>query len=147
MSGLICAGDVYLDRFDSLGNSTGLLQIGNATKFSIQEASSIKQRISRGRDTYGQAADAVSIKAPATIDMIFDEVNKDSLSMALLGTVTDLTASSGTVTTMAPEAVAASLGGLRWTAAAAAGQPEPAAGARKPVKLSDLHAKKHAARR
>ena len=85
MSGLLCAGDVYLDRLDANGNSTGLRKIGNATRFAINEPSERQQRTGRGRDNYGQVLDDVAIKQPSTIALTLDEVDKTNLAFALLG--------------------------------------------------------------
>jgi hypothetical protein len=96
MSGFLGSGDLYMDRLAYDGSSTGFVLAGNATQFAIQEETETKERISTGRDTYGQALDTASIKKPAKITISLDELHKDNLAMALLGDVSDLSQGSGT---------------------------------------------------
>ena len=98
MSGLLASGDVLFDRFDDSGSSTGYVDLGNTTKFAIQEASEKKERISKVRNTYGQVLSSVAIKQPATISISMDEMEKEALAMALLGEVQPLNVQAGNVT-------------------------------------------------
>lgn len=98
MSGILCAGDVYMDRFDAAGVSTGLILLADAKQFEINEPSEDKDRILRGRDTYGQLGDSVKVKKPAELKIKIDEISAAALGLALLGTVTAPTQASGTVT-------------------------------------------------
>jgi hypothetical protein len=95
MSGFLGSGDLYMDRLADDGSDTGFSLAGNATQFAIQEETETKERISTGRDTYGQALDTASIKKPAKISITLDELNKENLSMALLGDITSLSQGSG----------------------------------------------------
>jgi hypothetical protein len=85
MAGILFAGDLYLDRFDENGNSTGLVQVGNATMFKITESSDIKTRPSRMKATYGQPLDTVAVHKPAELEISVDELDKANLALALLG--------------------------------------------------------------
>ena len=96
MSGFLGSGDMYVDRLADDGTSSGFVLAGNATQFAIQEETETKERISTGRETYGQALDTASIKKPAKISITMDEINKENLAMALLGDVEDLSQGSGT---------------------------------------------------
>lgn len=109
MSGLICAGNVYLDLYES-GALTGIVGPINATKFSISpgKAESI-DRISYMRDTFGQALDSVVFPGVASLTIETDDAAAEILQYALLGTLTDATASQGTKT---DDAVTARLG--KW---------------------------------
>jgi len=98
MAGFIGAGDLWFDRFDDEGNSTGWVQIGNATKFAIQEATEKKERLSKMKDTYGQALDTVYLHQPAKISFTLDDFDKDTLAMALLGEASLQDVSEGSVT-------------------------------------------------
>lgn len=98
MSGLLCAGDVYFDRFSDAGASTGLVLLGNTNKLEVQESSDLKERISRQRDTFGAALDSVYIKKPTTLSLGNNEFNKDNLAMALLGSVAPLNVGAGSLT-------------------------------------------------
>lgn len=85
MAGILCSGDVYFDRQDDNGNSTGLVHIGNASQFQITEASSIKERKSKMRANYGMTLDSVAIKDPAKIAITLDEMVKANLALVCLG--------------------------------------------------------------
>ncbi|MDT0496526.1 hypothetical protein RM530_03990 [Algiphilus sp. W345] len=98
MSGILCAGDVYFDRLDDAGQSTGIVYLFDAKKFAITEPTQSVIRESRGRDDYGQAKDVVYIKSPATLAIEADEVNAAVLGLALMGDVAALTQADGTVT-------------------------------------------------
>ena len=76
MAGILFAGDLYLDRFDENGNSTGLVQVGNATMFKITESSDIKTRPSRMKATFGQPLDTVAVHKPAELEISVDELDK-----------------------------------------------------------------------
>src|ERR1700756_424199 len=105
MSGLILAGDLYLDLLDAAGNRTGFLPAVNCTQFAITEPSDLKQRVSRGKSTFGQALDTIGIKKPSTIDVTIDENTKEVFAMNLLGAISGLTKSAGTVASGSPEAI------------------------------------------
>ncbi len=96
MAGFLGSGDMYMDRLADDGSSTGYILAGNSTQFAIEEETETKERISTGRDTYGQALDTASIKKPAKISITLDEINKENLAIALLGEVADLSQGSGT---------------------------------------------------
>lgn len=109
MSGLICAGNVYLDLYSS-GSLTGIVGPINATKFSISpgKADSI-DRISYMRDTFGQALDSVVFPGVASLSIETDDAAAEILQYALLGTLSDVADAQGTVTN---EALVARLG--KW---------------------------------
>lgn len=109
MSGLLCAGDVYIDRLTDGGASTGLRKIGNATLLSLQESTETVQRTSKQRDSYGQALDTVQIKQPTQLAMTLDEIDKENLAFALLGEAATQTITGASIT---DEAVTAKLD--RW---------------------------------
>lgn len=98
MSGLLCAGNVYIDRLTDAGVSTGLRRIGNANLLSLQESTERVQRISRQRETYGQALDSVEIKQPSQLSMTLDEIDSGNLALALLGESATVTQASGAFT-------------------------------------------------
>ncbi len=103
MSGLICAGNVYLDLKVS-GAQTGFVGPINATKFAVSPGSAESlDRISFMRDTFGQALDSVVFPGVASLSIETDDAAAEILQYALLGTLTDVTASSGSVLVGAPE--------------------------------------------
>jgi hypothetical protein len=85
MAGILFSGDVYFDRQDDDGKSTGLVAIGNATALSITESSTIKERTSKQTKTYGQVLDSVAIKGAAKVALTLDDLNKSNLALVCLG--------------------------------------------------------------
>jgi hypothetical protein len=96
--GFLGAGDLYIARYDPLtaqfGDYVGPYE---ATKFEIKPNTELKEATSRGRSTYGQVVESVAIQQPTDFTVDLAEVNKESLTIALLGTSTTLTQGSGTV--------------------------------------------------
>lgn len=97
MSGLLCAGDVYFDRFDDAGVSTGLIFFGNTTKFALKESVESKTRLSRGRDNYNTVLDSVQLPAPSAFSMTSDEFDGANVALALLGVSTAINIAPGSV--------------------------------------------------
>lgn len=98
MSGILCAGDLYFNRKVN-GVYAGLLYLFDAKKFAITESAEDKDRISRGRDTFGQLGNTVKIKKPAELEISGDDISSMVLALATMGTVAAATQNSGTVTT------------------------------------------------
>lgn len=113
MSGLICAGNVYLDLFES-GLNTGFVGPINATKFSVTpgKADSL-DRISYMRDTFGQALDSVIFPGVSSLSIETDDAAAEILQYALLGTLSDVNAASGAVLAASPEVITVHTG--KWT--------------------------------
>ena len=110
MSGLLCAGNVYLNR--KIGGSyTGFNGPINSTKFAIGigKAETL-ERVSYLRDNYGQMLDSVVIPGSSTLNIETDDAAADILQYLLLGTLTDVTAAG---TAVVDEPVTGYLG--RWT--------------------------------
>jgi len=97
MSGFIGSGDLYLDPLNDAGESTGFLLIGNALKLELKPESDTKDRVSRQRETYGQVLDSVSIPKPTKLSISIDELQKNNLAIALLGSIVEVSATSGSV--------------------------------------------------
>ncbi len=99
MSGLMIAGDVYIDRLTDAGVSTGYLDPVNTTKLAItQPDPDVKTRISNMKDTLGQALDSVSLPKPSELVIAIDEQPAEILAMALLGSIETYSQGSGSVT-------------------------------------------------
>jgi hypothetical protein len=94
--GFLGAGDLYIAR--QVGGSylpfTGPFE---CTKFEIKPNIDLKEQTSKGRTTYGQVIESVAIPQPSELTVELSEVNKDSLTIALLGTTASLSQSSGTL--------------------------------------------------
>lgn len=97
MAGFLGSGDLYFKRKVG-GVDQNWILLGNATKFAIQEQSEIKERKSRMRGTYGQVLDTVPLKQPAQFSVTLDDINKDNLALAFMGTVSNYTQAATTVT-------------------------------------------------
>ena len=99
MAGLLLAGDVYIDRLNDDGTSTGFLDPVNTTKLEItQPDPEKKERISNMKDTLGQALDVVSFPKPTEISIAIDDQPAEILAMALLGDIVDISEGAGSVT-------------------------------------------------
>ena len=92
-------GDLYIDRYDP---ATGL-KLGRAgpfecSKFEVKANTEVKEAVSKGRSTYGQVIETVAIQKPADVSVTLTEMDKDGLTLALLGTQAVVSQGSGTVT-------------------------------------------------
>lgn len=96
MSGLLLAGDLFLDRLTDAGASTGLLGPLNGVKLGITNPDpDSKERTSRMKDTLGQALDVVNIPKPAELAISIDDQPPEVLSLALLGQIDNVAQASG----------------------------------------------------
>lgn len=95
--GFLGAGDLYIARYENgvWGAYEGPFE---ADKFEIKPNSELKEQVSKGKSTYGQVIESVSLAQPADFTATLTEVNKATLAIALLGTESALTQASGTVT-------------------------------------------------
>lgn len=95
--GFLGAGDVYLRRF--VGGNPGAWQGPyKATKFEIKPNVELKEMVSKGRDDYGQVIESVAIPQPADLTVDLAEVNRESLAIAMLGTVAAVSQTAGSLT-------------------------------------------------
>ena len=95
----IGAGDLYINRYDP---ATGL-KLGRAgpfecSKFEVKPNTELKEQTSKGRSTYGQVIESVAIQKPADVSVTLTEMDKDGLTLALLGTQAAVNQGSGTIT-------------------------------------------------
>ncbi|WKD23718.1 hypothetical protein NDQ71_01035 [Pseudoalteromonas sp. KG3] len=97
MSGLLVAGNFYIDRLSKTGQSTGIFGPINMTKLEIKTEADSKIRTSKKKDSYGQALDDVKIAKPVELSIEFDDVPSELLAMALMGKVVDVNQASGNV--------------------------------------------------
>jgi hypothetical protein len=95
--GFLGAGDIYIDRIVG-GVKQGRQGPYYANKFEIKPNVDKKEQTSKGRNDYGQVLESVSIQQPADFTLELSEVNKESMTIALLGTAAALAQSSGTLT-------------------------------------------------
>ena len=109
-TGLLVAGDLYMDRLAADGTQQGFLPVSNATQMAINQGVEFKEQISRKRDTRGQLLESVAIPQPGEINLSLDEINRGNLAMVSLGTVENLDEGAATLT---DEPV--TLKGYNWT--------------------------------
>lgn len=97
--GFLGAGDLYISRYDT-ATGTFLPFAGpyEASKFEIKPNTDLKELSSRGRSTYGQVIESVPLPQPADFTVELSEVNRESLTIALLGTDTAINTGAGTLT-------------------------------------------------
>lgn len=97
--GFLGAGDLYISRYNP---TTGLFDDFTgpfeATKFEVKPNVELKEMSSRGRSSYGQVIESVALPQPADFTLELPEVNKESLSIALLGTESAINQAAGTLT-------------------------------------------------
>lgn len=98
--GFLGAGDIYIERFVA-GVSQGLAGPYYANKFEIKPNVDVKELTSKGKADYGQTLESVSVQKPADFTLELNEVNKESMTIALLGTAAASTQASGTLTDQA----------------------------------------------
>lgn len=103
--GFLGAGDVYINRIEA-GVSLGLSGPYYANKFEIKPKVKKLELTSKGRRDYGQVLESVSVQEPATFTVELNEVNKESMVIALLGSTAAITQTAGSITA---EVVAAKL--------------------------------------
>lgn len=90
-------GSVYMSRFlnGAWGDYQGPIE---STRFSIKSNSTRLEQVSRGRGTFGQVTESVSLQQPADFSVTFTEGTPDVMAMGLMGTVAALSQASGTLT-------------------------------------------------
>ncbi|MGB0732116.1 MAG: hypothetical protein ACPGPF_00075 [Pontibacterium sp.] len=101
MSGLLLAGDVYIDRLTAAGEQQGLIGPINVTSLALNTPSETKDRISKSKASYGQAVDSVAIAQPTEVSIAIDDQPADILALALLGDVAEINQASGSVSDVA----------------------------------------------
>ena len=97
--GFLGAGDLYISRYNPttslFDDFTGPFE---ATKFEVKPNVELKEMSSRSRSGYGQVIESVALPQSAEFTLELPEVNKDSLSIALLGTESAINQTAGTLT-------------------------------------------------
>lgn len=95
--GFLGAGDLYIARYEG-GVAQAWQGPYECTKFEIKPNVDLREMTSKGRNTYGQVIESVAIPQPADLTVDLPEVNKESLAIALLGTVAAVSQTGGTLT-------------------------------------------------
>lgn len=96
--GFIGAGDLYVARYNASTGALDALQGPyEVRRFEIKPNVEIKEMTSKGRNTYGQVIESVPLAQPSEFSVDFGEVNRESLTLALLGTPTAINRAGGTI--------------------------------------------------
>ena len=94
--GFLGAGDLYIARY--VGGVPGPYQGPyECSKFEIKPNVQLVEMTSKGRVTYGQVIESVTIPQPADLTVALPEVNKESLAIALLGTTAAVAQTAGSL--------------------------------------------------
>lgn len=101
--GFLGAGDVYINLLVN-GVKAGMKGPYYANKFEITPKVTKVELTSKGRNDYGQVLESVALQEPAEFTLELNEVNKESMVIALLGTTAARTQISGTLTAEAATA-------------------------------------------
>lgn len=97
--GFLGGGDLYINRYDpTIGGFRGFEGPFEVSKFEIKPNVEIKNLPSRGRSTYGQNIETVTLPQPSDFTIELPEVNKTTLAIALLGDAVVLNQGAGTLT-------------------------------------------------
>lgn len=94
--GFVGSGDLYIERLVG-GVSQGMLGPYEAGKFEIKPNVDKQEMVSKGRTTRGQVIESVAVQKPAAFTVELREVNKESMTIALLGTGAARTQASGSL--------------------------------------------------
>jgi hypothetical protein len=93
----IGAGDLYIARYVN-GAFEDYAGPFECEQFEIKPNVELREKVSKGRSTYGQVIESVTIPQPADLNVSLSEVNKESMAIALLGTTAALSQTSGSLT-------------------------------------------------
>lgn len=96
-SGLLFAGNLLVSIKNPItGEFGGYLDL-QADKFEIKTPSDMTQKISKQRETFGQAWMTYYSGKPAEVSIVLDEVSRDMLAVQLSGEVSDYTQQTGAI--------------------------------------------------
>lgn len=110
--GFLGAGDLYVQRYNPLTGALGsLFGPYEAEKFEYKPNIETKEKTSKGRSTYGQVIEAVNLPQAGDFAVTFGEVDREGLTLALLGTQSAINTASGTLAEGAALEVTVDLGG------------------------------------
>lgn len=95
--GFLGSGDLYISRYVGgvAGPNEGPYE---CSSFEIKPNVNVVELTSKGRNTYGQVIETATIPQPADLTVELPEVNKESLAIALLGTVAPISQTGGSLT-------------------------------------------------
>jgi hypothetical protein len=95
--GFLGSGDLYINRIVG-GVKQGLEGPFECESFEIKANAEQRERVSKGKSSYGQIVASAAIAQPFDFTVTLGEADANGLSIALLGTVAGVTQTSGTLT-------------------------------------------------
>jgi hypothetical protein len=106
-NGLICSGNVQIGLLGDNDEFTGYIGVLNTVTLTITpEEGDKKVRKSKMISNYGSTLDSINLPGGNTLELAVDDIDQETLAMAVLGTITDATVPAGTVTNQALTIVA-----------------------------------------
>ncbi|MBL8444788.1 MAG: hypothetical protein JNK52_12140 [Zoogloeaceae bacterium] len=110
--GFLGAGDLYVRRINPLtGALMSMYGPYEVEKFEYKPNVESKEKMSKGRITYGQVIESVNLPKPAEFAVTFGEVDREGLTLALMGSQSVINTPSGTIAEGAALSVVVDLGG------------------------------------
>lgn len=97
-------GRIYFDAFDSNGNSTGLLDLGNAPAFNVSLTTEKLDHYS-SRSGLRVKDKSVLLSVNVSLSFTLDEINIENLKLAFLGSTAAFTQTAGSATSEAVVAI------------------------------------------
>ena len=91
--GLLFAGDLLVARKNPVTGVFGGYDRLYADKFELKTPSERLEKISKGRETFGQAWLTYHIGKPAEFSLVLDEISREALAMRLSGEITTISSS------------------------------------------------------
>lgn len=96
-SNFLGAGDTYIEILVG-GVGQGLQGPFEADKFELKADSDLKQKTSKGRNTYGQTKSSVSIAKPFEFNLTLAQLDKSGITLALMGSAAVVSQVAGSLT-------------------------------------------------
>lgn len=93
---LLAAGDCYLAAFVN-GVPGPMKGPFETDKFAVTPKSDLKNAVSKGKASYGQVIESVSVPGAVDFEIALTEINKTSLALAILGTIATDSGDAGTL--------------------------------------------------
>ncbi|MBF0186013.1 MAG: hypothetical protein HQM06_16710 [Magnetococcales bacterium] len=84
-SGLLLSGDVYVNRINADGSTSGWMPLGNTKKLQVTEKVKQINRTSTSPGSYGAVLDSVQVPEPVEIDINTDDFNPEMLALMFRG--------------------------------------------------------------
>lgn len=110
--GFLGAGDLYVQRYNpTTGALMSMFGPYEVEKFEFKPNIETKEKMSKGRTTYGQVIETVNLPQPGEFAVTFGEVDREGLTLALLGTEFAINRAGATIAEGSALEVTADLGG------------------------------------